>query len=142
MTFRRSLTLATLALALGAASVQAGEYKGKHDYTPKPQHSYGVPVVTSNSLTANNVAAGYKNKANQSIFADQSGAPGWYGGGGTTVNSIDANNIAAGKGNVANQDIMARQGGSGGLTLNRLDAMNLAAGEHNLANQRIFSQQR
>lgn len=139
---RRSISLAAIAaaLAFGATTAaQAGDYKDQ-------KMMGGIPLITSNSVTANNIAAGTKNTANQSVFADQSGAPGWYKGkgyGGLTGNSTDATNVAAGFKNHATQDVMSRQSGSpGALTLNRVDALNLAAGDHNFANQRVMANQR
>lgn len=145
MTSIRRLSFAAIAgaLALGAVSAaQAGEYKGKY-YPTKP---HGIQLNTSNSVTANNIAAGIGNKANQNVFADQSGAQPWHGypvTGGFTSNSTNATNLAAGLGNKANQDVMTRQSGSpGAATFNRVDALNMAVGEHNFANQRVMADQR
>ncbi|MBC7951082.1 MAG: hypothetical protein H7Z12_04555 [Rhodospirillaceae bacterium] len=141
---RRSISFAALAGALAlsvTSTAQAGEFKDKGQHM-----TGGIPLVTSNSVTANNTAAGIGNKADQSVYADQSGAQGWRGkgyGGGYTDNSTNATNLAAGYKNHATQDVMTRQSGSpGALTLNRVDAMNMAVGEHNFANQRVMTKQR
>ena len=143
MTSIRRISFAAIAatLALGVVSAaQAGE-----KYSPQP---HGIPLVTSNSVTANNIAAGTGNTATQGVFADQSGAQGWYGkkgpsAGGITSNSTNATNLAAGFKNHATQDVMTRQSGSpGAQTLNRVDALNMAVGEHNFASQRVMADQR
>lgn len=103
LSFRRfSAAALTAAIALGTVSMaQAGEFKAKYP-------SY--PLVTNNSINANNVAAGFGNTANQSIFATQSGAQPWRGYmGGMTTNSLSASNLAAGEFNQANQRVMTTQ---------------------------------
>lgn len=130
MTFRTSaLAASALALALvTSAAAQAGTRNG------------GIPL-TSNSVVANNIAAGTGNTAQQSVFANQfgGGAPSWrapqFGG----SNSVNANNVAAGVGNTAVQGVGALQGPGGH---NRVDATNLAAGMGNFASQQVFTTQR
>ncbi|HLO78114.1 MAG TPA: hypothetical protein VK196_16795 [Magnetospirillum sp.] len=139
MSFRRTLSFAAVAAILAIGSAQAGQLDGQYVTPMKGGINPHVGGTTTNSLSANNIAAGFGNKANQSIYADQSGGYGKWPG--VTTNSIDATNLAAGYGNKANQDIMARQSGGGVPTFNRLDALNMAVGEHNFANQRLMTQQ-
>lgn len=134
MSFRRILTLAALTASVAIGTAQAGNVGTKSMMPTYP--SYGG--FTSNSVTANNVAAGFGNKAKQSVYADQSGSR-WSS---PTLNSVDATNLAAGFGNKAKQDITASQSGGRVPTLNSVDALNLAAGIHNFAGQQIMTQQR
>lgn len=143
MTFRRiSFAVSAALLALAAIPAAQADTRG------------GLPIggVSTNSVVANNVAAGTGNIANQSVFAHQFGqspqlhAPqrGPYLGGGSPwpgagSNSVNANNVAAGYGNTANQMVGALQGPGG---FNRVDATNLAAGLGNTANQQIMATQR
>lgn len=133
MSLRRTLSLAAVTALLAIGSAQAGVYE-----QPKSQPKY--PGVTNNSITANNVAAGWGNTANQNIFASQQGGYGQWPG--FTGNTLTGNNVAAGTGNKANQDIMSDQRGGKIPTFNSVDALNLAAGTHNRANQRLMTQQR
>jgi hypothetical protein len=140
MTFRTSaLAASAVALALvTSAAAQAGTRTG------------GIPF-TSNSVTANNIAAGIGNTAQQGVFANQFGASPYYGrmmgGGGVPSlrapmggsNSVTANNIAAGINNTAIQGVGAMQGPGGN---NRVDATNLAAGLGNFASQQVLTTQR
>lgn len=132
MSFRRILSLAALTTVVAIGSAQAGNTEG---LSVPP---YGG--LTTNSLTANNVAAGWGNKAKQSVMADQSGTyKSWPG---VTSNSIDATNLAAGYGNKAKQNIMSSQSGGGVPTFNSVDALNMAVGSHNFAGQRLMTRQR
>lgn len=132
MSFRRTLSLAALTALVAIGSAQAGTYDRKAVPT--------FPGVTSNSITANNVAAGIGNKANQNIWASQSGSSSPWPG--LTSNTLTGTNIAAGTGNKANQTIMSDQRGGSVPTFNSVDALNLAAGGYNRANQTLMTQQR
>lgn len=145
MIFRRipfAVTAAILALAAIPAA-QAGNRGGL---------PVGMGGVTTNSVVANNIAAGIGNVANQGVFAQQFGqsphavsplqGPQWGGvpvAGGGGLNSTTATNLAAGAHNHANQMVGAMQGPGG---FNRIDATNVAAGFGNLANQQIMATQR
>lgn len=125
MSFRRILSFAALTAIVAVGSAQAGD----------APHAF-----TGNSVTANNIAAGFKNKADQSVSANQMGA--YKPWGGSTANSIGATNLATGFKNRASQDVWAQQGGGRMPTYNSVDALNLSAGGHNAATQRLMTHQR
>lgn len=141
---RRTLSFAAIAAALAvtasAGPAAAGQFD-KMDYGKTMTYGHKVmPSVTSNSLTANNLAVGQHNRATQTVIGDQSGGWGYYGG--PTSNSITANNIAAGFGNKATQTVVGQQRGGDGPTFNSLSALNLAAGIGNRADQLVVGTQR
>ena len=105
----------------------------------------GVPLVTTNSASNTNVAAGIGNSANQSVFQSQNGSfsPSRRGGS-FTSNDASNTNVAAGLFNSANQNVIQSQNGSfghGGPTFNSASNTNLAAGIGNSANQSVFQSQ-
>jgi hypothetical protein len=105
----------------------------------------GVPLVTTNSASNTNVAAGVGNVANQSVFQSQNGSfgPSRFGRGSLTSNDASNTNVAAGLFNSANQSVIQSQGGGfgRGSTFNSASNTNAAAGIGNVATQGVFQQQ-
>jgi hypothetical protein len=104
----------------------------------------GVPLISTNSASNTNVAAGIGNSANQSVFQSQNGSFGPSRRGGSfTSNDASNTNVAAGLFNSANQNVIQSQGGSfgRGSTFNSASNTNAAAGIGNVANQGVFQQQ-
>jgi hypothetical protein len=71
----------------------------------------GIPLVSNNTASNTNVAAGVGNIANQSVNQFQSGGSGFGFGRGPLVsnNTATNTNVAAGIGNVANQQAFQTQ---------------------------------
>ena len=132
MIVRRSalLGLAALATVAVAGPSVAGE-------------AGGLPLVSTNTVVATNVAAGIGNVAKQDVDAVQKGSHGRKGGALFGSNSIFADNQAVGIGNKAKQNLDVHQRAPKGMFgSNTVDARNMAAGIHNYARQDIFAKQR
>ena len=131
MTIRRSALFGLAALATVAVAGPSIAAEGG-----------GVPLVSTNTIVATNLAAGIGNSARQDIDATQKGGS-FKRGPMVGANDIFADNQAVGIGNKAKQHLDVTQRAPKGLFgANRVDASNMAAGLFNRAHQDIHARQR